>query len=119
MLGSVRSFADGLLASMHDRLELLAIELHEEKHRLVQILMWTSAIMFLAILATIFASLVLVVIFWDTARVAVVCGLAVVYIGALVAAIVGFRRYLARQKKPFAATLRELREDRECIRNRS
>jgi uncharacterized membrane protein YqjE len=30
LLGSVRAFADGLLGSVHDRVELLAVELHEE-----------------------------------------------------------------------------------------
>jgi uncharacterized membrane protein YqjE len=37
--------------------------------------------------------------------------------GALVAIIVTFRRYLARQPRPFSATLEEIAEDRACIRN--
>ena len=116
LLGSLRGFADGLIGSAQDRLELLAVELHEEKYRLIQIFIWISAIVFLVMLATVFASLALVVLLWDTARVAVVCILAGAYIAAALIAIFGFRRYLKRQPKPFAATLRELREDRECIR---
>ena len=116
LLGSLRGFADGLIGSAHDRLELLAVELHEEKYRLIQIFIWISAIVFLVMLAMVFASLALVVLLWDTARVAVVCILAGAYIAAALIAIFGFRRYLKRQPKPFAATLRELREDRECIR---
>jgi uncharacterized membrane protein YqjE len=116
LLGNLRGFADGLIGSAHDRLELLAVELHEEKYRLIQIFIWISGIVFLAMLAVVFASMALVVILWDTARLTVVCSLAAVYIVALVALIIGFRRYLKRQPKPFAATLSELREDRECIR---
>ena len=116
LLGSLRGFADGLIGSAHDRLELLAVELHEEKHRLIQIFIWISAIVFLAMLALVFASLAIVVLWWESARVAVVCTLAIVYAAALVGAVVGFRNYLKRQPKPFAATLSELREDRECIR---
>jgi uncharacterized membrane protein YqjE len=116
LLGSLRGLADGLIGSAHDRLELLAIELHEEKHRLIQIFIWISAIVFLAMLAMVFASMAIVVLFWETARVAVVCSLAGIYIAALVATAQGFKRYLKRQPKPFAATLSELREDRECIR---
>ena len=116
LLGNLRGFADGLIGSAHDRLELLAVELHEEKYRLIQIFIWISGIVFLAMLAVVFASMALVVILWDTARLTVVCSLAAVYIVALVVLIIGFRRYLKRQPKPFAATLSELREDRECIR---
>lgn len=116
LLGNLRGFADSLIGSAHDRLELLAVELHEEKFRLIQIFIWISGIVFLALLAMVFISFAVVVLFWDTARVAVVAGLATAYSAALVAAVLGFRRYLKTQPKPFAATLGELREDRECIR---
>jgi uncharacterized membrane protein YqjE len=116
LLGSVRAFADGVLGSVHERIELLAVELHEEKHRLVQIFIWISSIVFLAMLATVFASLAVVVLYWDTARVQVVCLLAAAYAVALVAVVFGFRRYLKRQPRPFSATLNELKQDRECIR---
>jgi uncharacterized membrane protein YqjE len=58
-------------------------------------------------------------VFWETARIAVVCSLAGVYLAALAAVIVGFRNYLKRQPKPFAATLSELKKDRECIQPES
>jgi len=119
LLGNLRGFADGLIGSAHDRLELLAVELHEEKFRLIQIFIWISGIVFLAMLAMVFISLAVVVLFWDTARMAVVAGLATAYSAALLAAVLGFRRYLAAQPKPFAATLGELREDRACIRTES
>jgi uncharacterized membrane protein YqjE len=116
LLGNLRGLADGLLESAHDRLELLTVELHEEKYRLIQIFIWISAIVFFAMLATVFASMVLVVVFWETSRVAVVCSLAGAYVIATVAAVIGFRRTLKRQPRPFEGSLRELREDRECIR---
>ena len=116
LLGNLRGFADGLIGSAHDRLELLAVELHEEKYRLIQIFVWISAIVFLAMLAMVFASMAVVVLLWETARVAVVCGLAGGYLVALALVILGFRRYLKRQPKPFSGTLSELRQDRECIR---
>lgn len=115
-IGSLRGFADGVVGSIQDRLRLLAIELQEEKFRLVEILLWIAAIVGLGFLAVIFASLVLVFVFWETARLPVIVGLAVAYISALITVVIGFRRYLARQPKPFAATLNELQEDRECFR---
>lgn len=119
LLGSVRGLADGLLGSLHDRVELLTIELHEEKNRLIQIFIWISSIVFLAMLAVVFASLLVVVLFWETARVQVVSSLAVLYVGGFVAVVIGFRRYLKRQPRPFAATLQELQLDRECTRAES
>ena len=116
LVGSLRGLLDGLIGSAHDRLELLALELQEEKQRLIQIFIWISAIVFLAMLAMVFASMAIVGLFWDTARVAVVCSLAGAYIVALVVVGLAFKRYLKRQEKPFAATLSELRNDRECIR---
>jgi uncharacterized membrane protein YqjE len=115
LLGSLRGLIDGLIGSAHDRLELLAVELHEEKYRLIQIFIWISAIVFLAMLATVFVSLALVVMLWETHRVIVVCFLAGGYLTALVSVALGFRTYLKKQPKPFAATLSELRQDRECI----
>lgn len=115
LLGSLRTLVDGLIGSAHDRLELLAVELQEEKQRLIQIFIWISAIVFLAMLAMIFVSLMLVVLFWETSRVAVVCSLAGGYVLALVGVLLGFRNYLKHQPRPFDATLSELKKDRACI----
>ncbi len=116
LLGSLREFVDALMGSVHDRIELLSVELQEEKHRLIQLLIWLGAIMFLSLLVVIFVSLVLVVIFWETARIAVVVSLAGAYLAAWIVVVLAFRRFLQRQPKPFSATLRELREDRACLR---
>ncbi len=119
LLGSVRALGDGLLASVQDRLELLSVEVHEEKMRLIQIFLWISAAVFTGMMAITFASLTLVYLFWASARLAVLGGLAVFYAAALLAILIAFRRYLARQAVPFAATLQEIREDRACIRGAS
>ena len=116
LLGSFRVLGDGLLATVQDRLELFALELQEEKFRLIQTFFWISAAVFTGMMAITFASLTLVYLFWDSARLAVLGGLTLLYTGALVAIIVAFRRYLARQPNPFAATLSEFGEDRACIR---
>ena len=73
----------------------------------------------MATMAVTFASLTLVYLFWENARLAVLGGLTLLYTGVLVAVIIAFRRYLARQPAPFAGTLHEIREDRACIRTES
>ena len=119
LLGSLRGFADGLISSVHDRIELFSVELQEEKHRLIQTFIWAAAVVMLALLTVLFASFALVALFWETARVAVVSILLAVYLAGLIAAIVGLQRFLKRQPKPFQATMAELREDRSCMQTES
>ena len=114
-LGSFRVLGDSLLASVQDRLELFTIELQEEKFRLIQTFLWISAAVFTGMMAITFASLTLVYLFWESARLAVLGGLTLLYAGALVGIIVAFRRYRARLPNPFTATLQEIGDDRACI----
>jgi uncharacterized membrane protein YqjE len=115
-MNSLRTLADSLLAGAQDRLELFAVELQEEKFRLIQIIVWISAAIFAGGMAITFASITLVYLFWESARLAVLGGLTLLYGGAFVAVIVTFRRYLAHQPRPFAASLQEIQTDRACIR---
>jgi len=119
ILDSLRILGDGFLATLEDRIGLVSIELQEEKYRLIQTFFWISGIVFSAVMAITFASLTLVYIFWESARLAVLGGLAVLYAVALVTIIIAFRRYLARQPELLGATLQELRHDRACIPKKS
>jgi uncharacterized membrane protein YqjE len=115
-LASLRGLGDGLLAGLQDRLELFSIEFREEKLRLLRTFIWISAAVFTGAMAATFASLTLVYLFWDSARLAVLGGLAAFHTVSLVMIIVALRRHLARQPEPFAATLREIGVDRACFR---
>jgi len=119
IIGSLRSLGENLLASVQDRLELFSIDLQEEKFRLIQTFIWISVAIFTGMMAVMFASLTLVYLFWESARLAVLGGLTTFYAVTLVIIIVAFRRFVARQPKPFSATLQEINEDRACIRNPS
>ena len=115
-LGSFRVLGDSLLAMVQDRLALFSVELQEEKFRLIQTFIWICAAVFTGMMAITFASLTLVYLFWESARLGVLGGLTLLYSGALIAIIIALRRFIARQPSPFAATLQEIAEDRACIR---
>lgn len=115
LLGSVRSLADNLLGSVHDRIELISVELQEEKQRVIQIFVWISAAIFTGMMAIAFASFTVVFLFWESARLAALGGLTLLYTAAAVATVLTLRRQIARQPKPFAASLQELKNDRACI----
>ena len=119
IMGSIRALGDNLLASAEERLELFSFDLQEEKFRLIQTFIWISAALFTGMMAVMFASLTLVYLFWESARLSVLGGLTVFYSVTLVIVIIAFRRFIARQPRPFAATLQEISQDRACIRNQS
>jgi uncharacterized membrane protein YqjE len=116
LLGSIRGLADGLLGSAQERLELLAIELHEEKFRAIQLFVWISAAIFSAILAITFVSLAVVFLFWETARLGVLAGFAVFYTAGFFVILAYVRKFIRQQPRPFQGTLAELQQDRACIR---
>jgi len=116
LFASFRALGEGLIASLQDRVELFSVELQEEKFRLIRTFVWISAAIFTTMMAVMFASLTLVYFFWDTARLAVLGGLTLLYAVIAVALILALRRYLARQPRPFMATLQEIEQDRACIR---
>jgi uncharacterized membrane protein YqjE len=115
-VGSLRALGDGLVAGIQDRLELLSIEIQEEKIRVIQTLIWICAAILLGTLALAFASLTLVYLFWESARLTVLGALTAFYVAGTIGILVGLRRFLSHQPRPFSSTIEELARDRECIR---
>lgn len=115
-IAALHTLGESLIASVQDRVELFSVELQEERVRLVQTFLWISAAVCTGMLAISFASLAVVVLFWQDARFGVLVGLAAFYAAALLLIVLAFRRHLSRLPKPFAATLEEFGADRACIR---
>ena len=115
-LQSLRALGDSLIANVQGRVELFAVELEEQKLRLIQTFIWICVSVFSGMLAITFASLTLVYLLWETARLAALGGLAALYTVVWIVIWLAFRRYLTRQPRAFAATSQELQEDRACIR---
>ena len=61
LFSSVRRVADTCVSSVHNRVELLSVELQEEKNRLVRLLLWTGAALFAAFLAITVITIAVVV----------------------------------------------------------
>lgn len=116
ILGSLRTLGDGLLATVQDRVALVGLELEEEKLRLIQVVAWIAAAIVTSVMTLAMASVTLVCIFWQSARLAVLLSLTGLYAALLVVVLIWLRRLFARQPRPFAASLTEIEEDRRCIR---
>lgn len=115
ILEKLRSIVDGGLALAENRLEIFGVELQEEKCRLVEMFVWASAVVVFGMMALTLLTFVVVVLFWDNARVAALGILSGLY---LLAAVLAWRGLHSRlnNSTAFSGTLGELRKDRECLR---
>jgi uncharacterized membrane protein YqjE len=116
LIRSVRELADGVVGSVHDRLALIAVELQEEKFRLIQSFLWLGAAFFTGLLAVGFLSLTIIYCCHGDARLVALIAMTVIYSGALVWVVLAAKRHFARESRPFSATLQEMTRDRACIR---
>ncbi|MFC0251324.1 phage holin family protein [Massilia consociata] len=112
----IRQFGATMLDLARTRLELAAIELQESTQRLLGYLAWAAAA---AVMALFFLGLVVLfvlVLFWDTHRLAAVGGMAVLFgLGAAFAAM-KLRAGLASRPPLLPATLAELRKDAAALK---
>ena len=115
VIGSLRALGDNLLASVHDRVELLSLEMQEETSRVVRSVIWSMAAIVMAALAVAFIAFGLVCLFWEYA-VAILAGMALLFGAGAVVTVVSVRRLGSPQPRPFANTLAELEEDRASLR---
>ena len=119
MLGSLRRLLDTGLSIGRNRLELLAVELQEEKLRLVQIFILVSAVVAFALMSLTMLSLTLVVLFWESSRLAVLGGLSLLYLLATAAAWRVLSKRLGRQAAPFSGSIAEMKKDKEWLDSRN
>jgi uncharacterized membrane protein YqjE len=116
LLISLRALLHTILGLVQSRVELFAVELQEEKLRVSQLVIWVAAILLFGLMAFIFLSFLLVVVFWEH-RVAVVLGLFLFYgLGAAGLAL-GLRANLRTTPLPFSATVEEIKKDRAWLKS--
>jgi len=115
LFAALRRLLDTALALAQNRLQLLAVELQEEKIRLVDLLVRLVVVLVLGFMTLIAATALVVVAFWNVAPVTV---LVVVTLGyGLAAAWLSYSIYqrVRQAPQPFAGTIAEFKKDRECL----
>ena len=111
---SAKRLVDMALATAHNRVELFAVELREEKCRFVQAILLTAGVIALGVSALALMTITLVVLFWENGRVPVLCSLSGLFIVGVCLAIRSLRKCLA-SGPGFQSTLAELEKDRACL----
>ena len=105
------------MSGVHNRVELLSVELQEEKLRLVRLLLWTGAALFSAFLAiTILTIAIIALVPSEESRKVVLWGFAVLYVIITVVICIKLRNEMKNAPPPLADTIGELKKDVEALR---
>ena len=100
-----------LLAIIQTRLELLANEIEEERLRVWQMLFYGGVALFLFAMAAMLLTVFVVVVFWDSYRLQVLGGLAVLFFVAGLLVWNALRSMTQERPKLFSTSLSELSDD--------
>jgi uncharacterized membrane protein YqjE len=103
------------LGLLHSHIELLGLELEEQKSNSLQALAYTAVALLAAWLLLIGLSALLLVSLWDDYRVATISGLCGFYALLLLGSLWRLRKLLSNASNPFSASLCELARDRERL----
>ncbi|RUI07951.1 hypothetical protein IPC444_00760 [Pseudomonas aeruginosa] len=112
---SLRRFGAAFLGLLHGHVELFGIELQEQKANTLRLLLFAGLALVFALLLLVGLSLLVLIVFWDTNRLAAALGLCLFYvIGSM---FCGWRLYqsINDESSPFSATLEELANDCERL----
>lgn len=115
---SLSALSATLVAMLYTRLELLSLDIEEERaHAILQLVLALTALFFIGV-GVVLAALLLAVVYWETHRILVLGILAGSFLLAgLVAG--GFALHKIRTKpRLFAASLSELHKDRQQLESR-
>ncbi|MES2050261.1 MAG: phage holin family protein [Pseudomonadota bacterium] len=117
IIDSLARVAATLLETLHTRLELISVEVEEEMARYSSYLLWTVVALFCAGVAVLLAILLIVVLFWDSHREAVLLSLIGVFGG--LALYLGWWLRESMRNKPslLSYSLAELKRDTATLRD--
>lgn len=115
--GAVKHLLESCSGFLAAKLELVGIELQEEKRRVIELVALASVAMLFAVLALTVLTFTLIAAFWDTDyRMASLIGITLVYLAISAAFFACLRRKVSMAPGMFDTTLEELKKDAEWIK---
>lgn len=119
LFSSVRRVADTCVSSIHNRVELFALEVQEEKHRLVRLLLWSGAALFSAFLAITVITIAVVMLVPDEARNIAISAFGLLYAITAILVAIKLRSEIRNTPPPLDDTISELKKDLHALRSRN
>jgi len=114
MLDASRRLAQRSLDIGANRVELFVVELHEERQRLIESVVLALGAAALALMGGVAFTLGVMVLLWERSPLLALGILTVIYLGGAAFLAVRLMR-LQKTWHMFAATLDQLRKDRDCF----
>ena len=111
LLASLRSLAATATGLLRTRLELLIVELEEEKSRIFTLLLYGAAAFFFLSFGLVMLAMFFTALYWETHRLLVIGIITAVFLGSGAVALWLARRQLRRNERMFTASLDELTRD--------
>ena len=115
LLASLQRLLATLLDIVQTRVAIVATEFEEERVRLRELVVFGLAALFFVSLGIVLFTLFVVMLFWETHRLYVMGGFALLYLGLGVVAGISLRHRLKSRPRLFATTLAELSKDRDQL----
>jgi uncharacterized membrane protein YqjE len=106
--------AHRLFVIFENRLQLLLLEVEEERERILRAVWLSLAAAVFGLLAAIVLTILIIVVFWSYSPVTALATLAVIYTAAMTVCIANLAGLL-RRWETLPATLDQLSKDRECM----
>ena len=103
----------------YTRLALLANELEEERLYLTRLFVYGLLALFFFVLGVLVLSLLVIVAFWETHRLAAMGGVAVLYLAIAFYFVMSARHLMAQKSRLFSATLAEIDKDLAALSSRN
>lgn len=113
----VRHVLRTVVEAAHNRIELFALELREERLRFLTLVAWVGGVMFLVLLAAGTITVAVILLFDESFRPWAAGVLGLLYLGGAFAGYRGLRGWMQRQPVPFADTLEQLKKDEQWLKS--
>ena len=119
LFSSLRSLAGSGIGLLRTRLELLSVEVREEKVRLLSLLIYGATAFVLLSFGLLFLAVFVTVLLWESHRLLALGAFAAVFVGGGLAAFVAMLAIARTPSTLFAASLAELARDRAALQPES
>lgn len=110
-----KRLAASVIALGRVRLELLAIEVQEEKERIAAMLVWAVVTAFLGCFGLVFVALFVTLALWDSHRLLALGGFAALFVALALWGAMRLRQLMGLGSSLFQSTIAELREDSRAL----
>lgn len=111
---SLAALTKTFVAIAHTRLELLSIDLEEERERFISLLILSLVALFSLMVGVVLATITLVIAFWDSYRLIAIGSLAGVFLVAGVLTCWCIKKKYQSKPRLFLGSLLELAKDQQA-----